>query len=156
GIVLGVEPGGSGRRCLPWSHMLSLVSAMRRTPHTGQYLQVRNRIYKHVFDQSWIAIQMPDAEVRRQREAYWRGVLRPACTAAVAIMIMAGLSILAFYERDFAIHQEAIAILQTQHAKSATAQRGEALRQAVNARDRAEFEAKRARNAEQQAKIALA
>jgi hypothetical protein len=42
--------------------------------HDG-VLQVRNRIYAHVFDQGWATGNMPHAEVRRQRKASRRGVL---------------------------------------------------------------------------------
>jgi hypothetical protein len=38
-------------------------------------LQVRNRIYAHVFDQGWATANMPHAEIRRQRRAGRRGVL---------------------------------------------------------------------------------
>ena len=31
------------------------------------FLQVRNRIYRHVFDLAWIQTNMPEAEVRRQK-----------------------------------------------------------------------------------------
>src|SRR5262249_51531340 len=43
---------------------------------TGGYLRVRNRIYERVFDREWVKTNMPDAELRRQRTAYRRGLLR--------------------------------------------------------------------------------
>ncbi|MCI5223994.1 MAG: hypothetical protein D3924_15320, partial [Candidatus Electrothrix sp. AR4] len=49
------------------------------------YLQVRNRIYVRVFDKEWINANMPDAELRRQRAAYWRGVLRTGIISALVI-----------------------------------------------------------------------
>jgi WD40 repeat protein len=51
-------------------------------------LRVSNRIYERVFDQDWIRANLPDAEQRRQRAAYRRGLLRGAflCTGVVAIM----------------------------------------------------------------------
>lgn len=39
------------------------------------WLQVRNRIYRQVFDLTWIHTNMPAAEVRRQRKAGRRGML---------------------------------------------------------------------------------
>src|SRR5437868_14865427 len=39
-------------------------------------LWVRNRIYYRVFDRDWVLAHMPDAEVRRQRAAFRRGVTR--------------------------------------------------------------------------------
>jgi len=46
------------------------------------YLAVRNRIYHHVFDKGWIVANMPDAELRRQRAAYRKGIWRAASVAA--------------------------------------------------------------------------
>ena len=55
-------------------------------------LQVRNRIYERVFDRKWIAEQMPDAETRRQKAAYRRGLLRAASVAAVILAIIGALA----------------------------------------------------------------
>lgn len=52
-------------------------------------LVLRNRIYANVFDQQWIRNHMPDAELRRQREAFRRGILRTAALAAVVIAAIA-------------------------------------------------------------------
>ncbi len=46
------------------------------------YLWVRNRIYYRVFDREWVQANMPDAEKRRQRRAFRRGVLRASGVAA--------------------------------------------------------------------------
>ncbi len=69
-----------------------LVSALRLSGIVraeGRRLVVRNRIYARVFDSEWVRANMPDAEVRRQRAAYRRGVLR-ATAAAAAIMTVIG------------------------------------------------------------------
>src|SRR5262249_29156698 len=55
-----------------------LVSALRLSGITrveDSRLRVRNRIYERVFDREWAQANMPDAELRRQREAYRRGLL---------------------------------------------------------------------------------
>lgn len=39
-------------------------------------LRVRNRIYHNVFNQEWVIKSMPDAELRRQRIAFYRGLVR--------------------------------------------------------------------------------
>jgi tRNA A-37 threonylcarbamoyl transferase component Bud32 len=65
-------------------------------------LRVRNRIYERVFDREWAKENMPDAEARRQREAYRRGLLRAAAVAAVIIAMIAGLAFLAIQQRNFA------------------------------------------------------
>src|SRR5262249_50819590 len=54
-------------------------------------LAVRNRIYQRVFDPAWIHQNMPDAELRRQRAAYRRGLLRAAGVSTVILAILGGL-----------------------------------------------------------------
>ncbi len=49
----------------------------------------RNRIYSRVFDRAWVQAHMPEAEVRRQRAAFNRGVLRTTAIAAVVVMALA-------------------------------------------------------------------
>jgi tetratricopeptide (TPR) repeat protein len=51
-------------------------------------LYVRNRIYYHGLDSKWITANMPDAEMRRQRAAYKRGVWRTTAIAAGILVIM--------------------------------------------------------------------
>ena len=47
-------------------------------------LEVRNRIYKHVFDREWVRSGMPDAEVRRLRAIFRR---RLVATTVVAVLL---------------------------------------------------------------------
>jgi WD40 repeat protein len=54
-------------------------------------LRVRNRIYERAFDRRWVAANMPDAEVQRQRAARRRGVLQTAAVAAVIVLVLSGL-----------------------------------------------------------------
>lgn len=61
-------------------------------------LQLRNRIYDHVFDRRWVQAHMPDAELRRQRRAYQRGLLRAASAAAVLIVLFAVLAGIAGFQ----------------------------------------------------------
>jgi hypothetical protein len=58
-------------------------------------LRVRNRIYRRVFDREWVQVNMPDAEVRRQRVAYRRGLLR---ATGVALLVLTAVlaAVLAF------------------------------------------------------------
>jgi hypothetical protein len=51
------------------------------------HLEVRNRIYAHVFDLHWIQTNMPEPEVRRQRTARRRGMLYGLSIAVVALLI---------------------------------------------------------------------
>jgi WD40 repeat protein len=48
-------------------------------------LVTRNRIYSRVFDRAWVHAHMPEAEVRRQRAAFNRGVVRTTVIAAVVV-----------------------------------------------------------------------
>ncbi|HEV8482787.1 MAG TPA: AAA-like domain-containing protein [Blastocatellia bacterium] len=63
-------------------------------------LRVRNRIYERVFDQGWVAQNMPDAEVRRQRAAYRKGLWRAASIAAVVLVSIASISFVAMRQRN--------------------------------------------------------
>jgi WD40 repeat protein len=65
-------------------------------------LRVRNRIYERVFDQEWIEANMPDAEIRRQRAAYRKGLMRAAAIAAVILAAIASLAFVAIRQRNIA------------------------------------------------------
>nr|VFJ97091.1 MAG: AAA-like domain-containing protein [Candidatus Kentron sp. LFY] len=54
------------------------------------HLRVRNRIYARAFDGNWIDANMPDAERRRQRAAFRRGLLRMGIAAGVVISGLIG------------------------------------------------------------------
>jgi tetratricopeptide (TPR) repeat protein len=62
----------------------------------GGHLETRNRIYSKVFDLDWIKKNLPDAESRRQRAAFYRGVRRVAGVAAVVLVIMGALVLYAW------------------------------------------------------------
>jgi hypothetical protein len=57
----------------------------------GGLLRVSNRIYGQVFDLAWVRFNMPEAEVRRQRWAFRRGVL---FSTGVGLALLAGLTLL--------------------------------------------------------------
>ena len=48
----------------------------------------RNRIYERVFDRNWVIANMPQAELRRQRAAYRRGVILTTSVSTVIIAVM--------------------------------------------------------------------
>jgi WD40 repeat protein len=58
-------------------------------------LRVRNRIYARVFNREWITENMPHAELRRQRQAFRRGVLRTTLVSAVIIAVISTLTVIA-------------------------------------------------------------
>jgi WD40 repeat protein len=71
-------------------------------------LRVRNRIYERVFNGGWIKANLPGAEIRRQRAAFRRGVIRTTAVAAVLLGVMAALAITAFRQRNLAREQTAV------------------------------------------------
>jgi AAA domain-containing protein/PEGA domain-containing protein len=54
-------------------------------------LKVRNRVYYHVFDDAWVTSNLPDAELRRQRVAYWQGMKRAAAIAVPVLALVVGI-----------------------------------------------------------------
>ena len=61
------------------------LSGITRGTHGS--LQVRNRIYAHVFDLSWVQTNMPGAEVRRQRKAGRRGIFIGLASAVILLLV---------------------------------------------------------------------
>src|SRR5438093_450488 len=78
-----------------------------RIPHSAP-LTVRNRIYARVFNREWITQHMPNAELRRQRAAYRRGLLRASAVAGVVLAIVTSLAGAALQQRARARAAEAI------------------------------------------------
>jgi hypothetical protein len=79
------------------------------------YLKVRNRIYAKVFDRHWILVNMPDAELRRQKAAYRRGIL---FALGISLPILAVIVCLGFFD----LHVERAAIRESYFADTASAQ----------------------------------
>lgn len=71
-------------------------------------LRVRNRVYERVFNGAWVKANLPGAEVRRQRAAFRRGVIRTTAIAAVILTVVATLAITAFRQRNLALEQTAV------------------------------------------------
>ncbi len=77
----------------------SLVNILRLAgivDASGGVLRVRNRIYERVFDAAWARENMPDAEARRQRAAYRRGMFRAAAIAVVVVAVVGALAVVAY------------------------------------------------------------
>lgn len=94
-------------------------------------LQVRNRIYRHVFDSRWVQERMPEAEVQRQRAAYRQGLIRASSIYGMVTLAICGLALAT-------LRQKQIADRNANHARTAeTHARIEAARanlEAANAR----------------------
>src|SRR5205823_4828359 len=68
----------------------------------GGLLKVRNRIYDRVFDREWVTAHMPGAELRRQKAAYRRGVVRTATISLAALVVLLGLALYGEVQRRLA------------------------------------------------------
>jgi WD40 repeat protein len=88
---------------------ISLLRLSGVTRAESGRLKVRNRIYNSVFDKTWVMSNLPDAELRRQRTAFRRGVWRTALVSVVILALMGALAFTAFRQRDQAKQQAAAA-----------------------------------------------
>lgn len=73
-----------------------LISVLRLSGITrgrGGKLELRNRVYRQIFDREWVRSNLPGAELRRQRAAYLRGL---KLSSAVALAIIVGIAVYAY------------------------------------------------------------
>jgi WD40 repeat protein len=115
---------------------------------TGQ-LRVRNRIYDRVFDRAWILAHMPDAELRRQRTAFRRGLWRAAWVSAVVFAVTTGLALTAIRQAGRADRNAGRAAASARAARAALITVGEARDRA----SRAAALADRARRGEREQRL---
>lgn len=113
----------------PTNRLVSILrlSGITRVEHGC--LVVRMRIYQRVFDRKWVLANMPDAEVRRQREAYRQGILRTAAVAVLVVAMMAALARYGFQQAELARFNAQEEILQRKRAENARGQLAETLSQ---------------------------
>ncbi len=98
-----------GRKRVPDDETNPLVSVLRLSGLTREVqglLHVRNRIYRKVFALEWIQTNMPDAEVRRQKAAFRRGLVGASTVAIILITVVAGLALVAIKQRNRARQEE--------------------------------------------------
>jgi WD40 repeat protein len=80
------------------------LSGIVRTDASGAdgkgRLVVRNRIYERVFDRTWVRQHMPGAELRRQRAAYRRGLLRATAAYGALLALIGALAFGAFQSAE--------------------------------------------------------
>jgi WD40 repeat protein len=91
------------------NHLMKVLKLSGIVRVEDRKLRLRNRIYERVFDRRWIRENMPGAELRRQRRAYIKGVVRTAAVAAVVIAIIGALAIQVRRERDRANYEVYVA-----------------------------------------------
>ena len=87
----------------------------------GQWLTVRNRIYCAVFDAAWVLSSLPAAEVRRQQQAYRRGVLRTGVLALCIIAVIVFLAASSMQNARQARSKSRLAETQTSRANEKAA-----------------------------------
>jgi WD40 repeat protein/tetratricopeptide (TPR) repeat protein len=128
-------------------------------------LRVRNRIYERVFDPEWVTTHMPDAELRRQKAAFRRGLARAGAVGGLIVALLAGLTGYAFSQRDRArsafrmANRQTVAARQLASSLSAALKREEKVRRSLERalgetrreRTRANGEARAAEKARHQA-----
>jgi len=90
------------------------------------YLRVRNAIYFRVFDRGWVLANMPDAEVRRQRTAFRRGMLRTAAASMVILSVLGSVAVVAWNQSRLA-RKEAVRANQIASNEARQRQRAEDL-----------------------------
>src|SRR5579884_756072 len=83
------------------------------------FLVVRNRIYDRVFDREWVLAHTPGAELRRQRAAYRRGLVRATSVLGSVLALMGVLIALAVTDAARARRAEAKAQAAEMKAKAA-------------------------------------
>lgn len=105
---------------------------------SGGRLHPRNRIYSTVFSTAWVRENMPGAELRRQRHAFRKGVVRAGAVAGAGVVVVGSLAVAAFRNAQFARESEHKALLAqneaTRFAASERTAKEEAQRSAANAR----------------------
>jgi hypothetical protein len=142
------------RKRVPDDETNPLVSVLRLSGITRVVegcLRVRNRIYERVFDREWITANMPDAEVRRQRAAYRRGLWRAAAVAAAVLAVIASLAFMALNQRNFARDEARRADRNLQQASLSAEEARQALAESQRQWQRAEEQKSEAEKQQQRA-----
>lgn len=109
-----------------------LVSILRLSGVTrgdNGILVVRNRIYAAVFSRHWVMRNMPDAALRRQREAYFQGIFRTATVSVFIVAVMTWLLMYARYQAKQAERERGISEQARIRAQRANEQVAETLKQ---------------------------
>ncbi|HLK60969.1 MAG TPA: AAA-like domain-containing protein, partial [Chthonomonadaceae bacterium] len=103
-------------------HFVSVLKLSGIVAACNGFLKVRNRIYAQVFDKAWIAQHMPDAELRRQRAAYQRGLIRATAVILTMLVLLSGL-IGAWLSNHYAMEKQLKSLLQQSYLDQARALR---------------------------------
>jgi WD40 repeat protein len=88
-------------------------------------LETRNHVYSRVFDDSWVDSNMPDADRRRLRAAFLRGVIRTGTIAAMIVAVLTAVVVIAAREAGKARRALAEARFSQAQAKRASGMAGQ-------------------------------
>jgi WD40 repeat protein len=80
--------------------MISLLHLSGITREEDGDLKVRNRIYAEAFDRNWIRTNLPNAELIRQRKAFYLGVARTAIVSLAIIGIVVTIAYFMWLQRN--------------------------------------------------------
>jgi outer membrane lipoprotein-sorting protein len=92
----------------PANPLISVLRLSGITRVSNGLLDVRNRIYRQVFDKAWVSANLPGADLRRQHRAFRRGVLRGLGIATLALLIGTGGALYQRHSRQTARIQSAV------------------------------------------------
>jgi WD40 repeat protein len=91
------------------NRVASLLKLSGLVRSDGRQLTVRNRIYAHVFDRTWIRENMPGQELLRLKQSFRRGLIRATVVYAVVLATVTAFGILAWKsQRAAEIAKEAL------------------------------------------------
>lgn len=102
----------------PLASILKLSGVVREE---GGSLVIRNRIYHTMFDLAWVREHMPDAELRRQRAAYQRGLVRATTVGSAVVLALGTLTFVAISNVHIARRALATAIEERNRARRESA-----------------------------------
>jgi WD40 repeat protein len=74
------------------NHVSAMLKLSGLAKTEGNYLVVRNKVYRTVFGRAWVHDNMPGQEVRRQRRAFFLGALRVAIAASAVVALVGALA----------------------------------------------------------------
>jgi len=117
-------------------------------------LRPRNRIYTRVFDLKWVRENLPDAEARRQRAAFFRGVRRVAGGACAILLVMGVMMMQIKRNADEAKQASAKAKAASEREQASAQRERKAAKEAKDAADGEKKAAEQARAAAEAARVA--
>lgn len=101
------------------NRLISILKLSGVLKAENRRLIVRNNIYRRVFSADWIKQNMPFQEVKRQKIAFWKGVVRSAFISGVITLLIASFAYWAVKEKARAEAAQLEAYREARAAKNA-------------------------------------